>query len=114
MTTYLITGVGGFVGTNLLDLLNNKKEQSDVIYGVSRSLNKELLDKHPTLNYKKCNLQNYNSVAEIINQIRPDYIFHLASDSSVAASWESPLKILNNNIDSHVNLCEAVRRSGLS
>jgi GDP-4-dehydro-6-deoxy-D-mannose reductase len=43
---------------------------------------------------------------------RPDYIFHLAAQSFVPTSFADPWHTLENNIQSELNLLEAVRGSG--
>jgi len=57
---------------------------------------------------------DHTSVFNILKNIKPDCVFHLAAESSVASSWKSPINILNNNILSQVNIFEAVRELELS
>lgn len=41
---------------------------------------------------------------------QPDYIFHLAAQSSVAYSWKNPTLTIDVNIKGCVNLLDAVRQ----
>jgi GDP-4-dehydro-6-deoxy-D-mannose reductase len=47
-----------------------------------------------------------------VEEIKPDYVFHLAAQSFVPSSFADPWDTLENNIQSELNLLEAVRRSG--
>ena len=46
---------------------------------------------------------------QLIKEIKPDYIFHLAAQSFVPTSWKAPQETLQTNIISTVNILEAVR-----
>lgn len=107
----LITGITGFVGSHLLDyLLENKKEDCE-IYGIIRE--NESLERiiHNLSNTQlfTCDLINAYKVAEIIKTIEPDYIYHLAGESSVKTSWDSIVSVVNNNILAGLNILEALR-----
>lgn len=54
------------------------------------------------------NLLDGPRVREVVDQVRPDWIFHLAAQASVATAWTNPLDTLINNIAGQVNLTEAV------
>jgi GDP-4-dehydro-6-deoxy-D-mannose reductase len=47
----------------------------------------------------------------LVEQTKPDYVFHLAAQSFVPASFADPWDTLENNIRSELNLLEAVRQS---
>ena len=47
-----------------------------------------------------------------MQEVQPDYVFHLASFSSVAQSWKSPLTSFLNNTNAFLNIVEAVRLQG--
>ena len=49
---------------------------------------------------------------QIIREARPDYIVHLASQSSVAYSWENPTESFLNNTNIFLNIADSVRRQG--
>ncbi len=51
-----------------------------------------------------------DAVSKLIHDINPDYIFHLAAQSSVAASWENPGLTADVNIKGSIHVLEAVRR----
>jgi len=108
----LITGLTGFVGSHLAEycLTQNNVE----IYGTmfSHHLGDELKrvehikDKIELL---ECNLTNRVATARVLEKSKPDKIFHLAAQSFVPVSWESPEDTLFNNIISELNIFEIVR-----
>jgi len=112
MSTFLITGVNGFCGRHLATLL--EESNIGIVYGLSRKIPQYLTVEHPGIICKSCDLMDYNSVMETMKDIKPDYIFHLAADSSVASSWKNPTKMITNNIVSQINLFESVHELGLS
>lgn len=111
MVKYLITGANGFCGRHLADVLSGG---NNLVYGISRSIPDDLVLHHPDITYEQCNLIDHASVFNLLKKIKPDCIFHLAAESSVASSWKSPINILNNNVLSQINIFEAVRELELS
>lgn len=61
----------------------------------------------------ECELRDPFSVRTLIETQKPDLIFHLAAQSFVPTSWNSPNDTIQNNIDGQLNLFEAVLRTGL-
>ena len=50
---------------------------------------------------------------QVINQVRPDRVFHLAAQSFVPISYESPGDTFMVNVIGSVNLLDAVRNTGI-
>ena len=48
----------------------------------------------------------------LLNEVKPDRIFHLAAISSVALSWSNPRLTVDVNIIGALNLLEAMRKAG--
>ena len=100
----LIIGGAGFVGGYLIDYLT-KNLKWDV------SVTKLATE---TIDEKNCNVYNLDilnlsKMKELIQEINPDYIFHLAAQSSVSVSWQKPNLTVDVNINGCINLLEAVR-----
>ncbi len=106
----LITGVTGFVGSYLLDLLVSEKAKYE-LYGIirERSSLEKIGHNVNSLRLINCDLVNFGSVFNIIREIKPDYIYHLAGESSVKLSWKGPFSLVNNNIVATLNILEALR-----
>lgn len=54
-------------------------------------------------------LRDLNSLVQVLGVIKPDWIFHLAAQSYVSASFLSPADTLHTNIIGTTNLLDAVR-----
>jgi GDP-4-dehydro-6-deoxy-D-mannose reductase len=94
---YLITGSEGFVGSYLITEIKRRDPAASIV-GVDRvgDLSLDLLD--------------LEAFAAVIERERPDYLIHLASLSSVGASWQSPVASFTNNTNIFLNVLEGVRR----
>src|SRR3989344_697663 len=105
MEKVLITGITGFVGSHLTELLLSRKDYE--VYGSIRD------NRSPTVNIdhimdkirlESCDLTDASSIDRVVREVRPDYIFHLAAQSYVPDSWKNPNQTLTNNITSTTNL----------
>lgn len=107
----LITGVTGFVGSHLVDFLQQNHPEGE-IHAIKRWRSKEDNIRHITqgVNYHECDIKDAHNVYGIINSIRPDRIFHLAAQSFVPTSWDSPTETFEINIIGQCNIFEAVRK----
>ena len=101
----LVTGASGFVGKHLIDFLSHQNGVE--VHGFCRhELNPGFLH--------LCDICDANKVRELIDDIRPDRVFHLAAQSSVPVSWKEPVQTLMTNIMGELHLFEAVRVGRLS
>jgi len=104
----LITGITGFVGSHLADLLLT--EDVEVI-GLTRWRSPKenihhLVDK---VTIEHGDLLDLSSLHRILKKYRPDVIFHLAAQSYVPYSFDAPAATLDVNAIGTCNLLEAVR-----
>ena len=131
----LVTGITGFAGSHMAEFL---LQQPDVeIFGIYRRRSRlehieGLADKtymiepgvasietlrkafQPgKINIIDCDLMDAFSVHKLIGAVRPDRIFHLAAQSHVPTSWNSPYATLQDNIMGQLNLFEAIREAGI-
>lgn len=102
----LITGIDGFVGNYLANFLLEKNNE---VYGTT------ILDDYQKdkVIVKKMNLLDSENVNKIIEEIKPDKIFHLAGQSAVGVSWEIPTVTINVNVNGTINILEAIRKNKL-
>lgn len=106
----LITGIAGFVGSHLAELLLSKGYE---VYGLTRPRSKldhieGIINK---LHLEDADLLDSHSLYTTFLRIKPDYIFHLAAQSFVPTSWVSPSVTLEVNIVGSANIFEAVRQA---
>jgi GDP-4-dehydro-6-deoxy-D-mannose reductase len=108
----LITGIAGFVGSHLSELLLSRGYE---VYGLTRPRSKmdhlEVIKNQ--LHLEDADLLDSHSLYTTIARIKPDYIFHLAAQSFVPTSWVSPSVTLEVNIVGSSNLFEAVKQAGI-
>jgi GDP-4-dehydro-6-deoxy-D-mannose reductase len=106
----LITGVSGFVGSHLLDLLASKEAIYE-LYGIvrERSPLENIRHNLDSIKLINCDLINQSTVLNVVKEIEPDQIYHLAGESSVKLSWCGALSMVNNNIIATLNILEALR-----
>lgn len=109
----LITGIAGSGGSYLAEYLIQHQPGVE-IHGIARwhSTTKEnlsaILDK---IHLHEADLLDFGSVFSVMERVKPDAIFHLASHANVRASFDTPGAVLNNNIIGTSNLFEAIRLS---
>ena len=104
MKKALIIGAAGFVGGYLAGYL---KENRGMEVHVTKLPVEELRgvgDKVYNLNILK-----KEDVISLLFEVRPDYIFHLAAQSSVGIAWKNPTLTIDINIKGSVNVMDAVR-----
>ena len=110
MKKVIVTGGLGFIGSNLIKILNQKKFFIINIDKVSYASNKKNI---PTniQNYKfyKENINNKNFIIRILEKYRPSLVFNLAAETHVDKSIDGPKSFINSNILGVFNLLEAIR-----
>src|SRR3989449_3969730 len=107
----LITGITGFVGSHLTEWALSRG--ADVIGALRWRSNTEHIEHlRDRLELIQSDLRELSSVRDLIERARPDYIVHLAAQSFVAASWQTPAETLLTNAISQMNLFEAIRQLG--
>lgn len=116
MKTALICGVSGQDGAYLSKLLISK---GYIVYGGSRDIgsssfeNLKKLDILEKINLVSISVNDFRSVLQVIMKIKPDEIYNLAGQSSVALSFEQPVETMESISLGTLNLLEAIRFSQL-
>jgi GDP-4-dehydro-6-deoxy-D-mannose reductase len=107
----LITGITGFAGSHLAEYLLEKDFE---VFGSVRWRSKMENIEHikDRLKLIEMDVRDSYSVERALKESEPDFIFHLAAQSFVHASWHAPQETLTTNIVGTVNLLEAARRFG--
>jgi len=105
----LITGAGGFVGGYLCAYLLAHTDWE--LMGTVYPHPVETQPPEPRLRLEHADLRDPEGVRTFVDEVQPDYIFHLAAQSFVPTSFADPWDTLENNIRAELNLLEAVRRS---
>lgn len=105
----LITGITGFAGSHLADyILENHPDYE--VYGIVRwrSRMENILHIRDKIKLLEADLKDIVSLKKCLAEIEPDFIFHLAAQSYVPASWRLPKETFAINAVGQINLFEAV------
>ena len=109
----LITGADGFVGSYLAEeLINNGSNVHGLIQRGTGDLYSKNLTDHGienSLNLIEGDLTDITSLANALDISEPDYVFHLAAQSFVPASFQNPLGTQMINCIGTANLLDAIR-----
>lgn len=107
----LIFGIGGQDGSYLSEFL---LEKGYLVYGMERRIALEDQDdRHKRLKVPVVildgDINNYGDVFNVINEVKPDEIYHLAAQSDVALSFKDPFQTFQTNVMGTCNVLEAMR-----
>jgi len=111
----IITGNTGFKGSWLTCWL---LELGADLYGISKDIPTEpsmfkSLDLENKINHFYEDINNFESIKTIINNIKPDFIFHMAAQAIVTKSYINPLETINTNVLGTANILEVLRTLNL-
>jgi GDP-4-dehydro-6-deoxy-D-mannose reductase len=110
---YLITGITGFAGPHLANVLLSENHE---VYGLLRNSNgmeTDILDIVDAENFAKIkfvysDLNNWRSLDKIFKEHKFDGVFHLAAQSHPPTSFVDPIGTFNTNVMGSVNLIQAI------
>jgi GDPmannose 4,6-dehydratase len=113
--TALILGVSGQDGAYLARSLLDK---GYAVFGGSRDAqmqsfaNLSRLGIRERVTVASVSLNDFRSVIQTLDRIRPDEVYNLAGQTSVALSFEQPVETLESVAHGTLNLLEAIRFNG--
>jgi len=102
----LITGVTGFAGSHLASHLAAETQYR--LYGVSRNLRRMLPRLQPRITCFQGDLQDAAFVAEVLQTVQPDVVYHLAGQPFVPAAWSQPWETIKLNVLPQLNLLQVI------
>jgi dTDP-glucose 4,6-dehydratase len=107
--TILVTGGCGFIGTNLIDYLLNKKfkvvnlDKLSNTSNVKHRLNKKVI-------FIKNDLSNEKKLFSILKKFKPDGVIHLAAETHVDRSIDDSGDFIKSNIIGTYNLLKSSQK----
>ncbi|RME62404.1 MAG: SDR family oxidoreductase [Caldilineae bacterium] len=104
----LVTGIAGFAGSMLAQYLAPMAEVE--IHGVIHRHDWRIRSLRERLHLHRGDLRNASWVDDLVRQVQPERLLHLAAWSDVGGSWSQPWTAYELNIHCQLNLLEAVRR----
>lgn len=119
MKKVLITGIAGFIGSNLAKKL---KEKGHEVFGIdnlndyySVELKKDRLSKFLNNEFKnyEINLEDYEAVKEVFEIEKPEVVINLAAQAGVRYSLENPFMYIQSNVNGFMSILEACRHNNV-
>ena len=114
MANYLITGITGFAGPHLANLLHKEGHK---VYGLIRRTNgmeSDIRDIVPDEVYQDItflygDLVNYRSMRKVFEENQFDGVFHLAAQSHPPTSFRDPIGTMDTNVMGSANLIQVIQ-----
>jgi CDP-glucose 4,6-dehydratase len=107
----LVTGNTGFKGSWLTVWL---LQMGAKVYGISKDVPTspslfESLKLRERITYFEEDVRDTEAMRRRIDEVQPDFIFHLAAQPIVSYSYENPLETISTNVVGTANVLEALR-----
>lgn len=107
----LITGISGFKGTWLACRLHQLGAK---VFGFSLKDVPEpsmfrIVNAFSFAKYQTAEIRDYNSIKKMVNEIKPDFIFHTAAQALTKKAFQNPMDTFQINIMGTVHILESLR-----
>jgi dTDP-glucose 4,6-dehydratase len=109
MKKIIITGGLGFIGSNLINILQKKYFIINVDKVTYASNFKNIDPNIKNYKFYKQDINNKNFIKKILEKYNPSIIFNLAAETHVDRSIDGPKKFVDSNILGVFNLLEIIR-----
>jgi len=114
MTTALITGVAGFIGSNLAAALLDRgytvRGIDNLVTG--RKQNIDSLSDQSEFSFTEADIRDADAVAEVVNGV--DYVFHQAAVPSVPRSVDDPVTSTDANCTGTATVLDEARKANVN
>ena len=104
----IVTGGAGFIGSALIRYLIKNTDCAvlnlDKLTYAGNPDNLKEVENSPRYSFIQCDICDSSKVAEIFRDFAPDSIMHLAAESHVDRSIDSPLEFVRTNVMGTANL----------
>lgn len=110
---FLITGITGFAGPNMANLLIREGHE---VYGLVRHSNgreTDILDIVPVnyfekIKFVRSDLTNFRTLNQVFKENKFDGVFHLAAQSHPPTSFKDPIGTMHENVIGSANLIQCI------
>ena len=111
MSSFLVTGGAGFVGSHLVEALLNRREQVRVLDNFSTGKSENLAPYADQIEVAEGDLRSQHTVREAVKGI--DYVLHQGALPSVPRSIKDPITTNDVNVGGTLNVLDAAREAGV-
>ena len=110
----LVTGGAGFIGSHVVDALQARGDHVTILDDLStgRRANLEGALGHGA-QLREIDLREARAVRDLVGEVQPEVIFHLAAQIDVRRSVADPAFDARVNVEGTVNVLEAARAEGV-
>ena len=105
----VITGGAGFIGSHIVDALQEEGHNITVIDNLSSGKRENI----PNTRLLEIDILSYDEINKALKEIKPDIIYHLAAQINVRTSVEKPLFDAETNILATINILEQAKDIGV-
>ncbi|MDG2044513.1 MAG: GDP-mannose 4,6-dehydratase, partial [Maricaulis sp.] len=117
--TILVTGAAGFIGSHACEWLLERGEEivgidnlNDYYDPALKLARLERLEARDGFRFEKLDLADNEAFLQLVSEVRPDRILHLAAQAGVRYSLENPFAYARSNLTGHLSVLEAARLLG--
>jgi UDP-glucose 4-epimerase len=107
MPRAVVTGGAGFIGSHLVDAILARGTEVTVIDDLSSGAANRIAE---NADFRRIDIVDQAALDAVIDDARPEAIFHLAAQSSVTVSVANPARDCAVNVQGTLNVVEAARR----
>ena len=109
MSTYLVTGGAGFIGSNIAEELVRRGEETIVLDDLSTGNERNMESFRSKITFIHGDIRDARTVRTAVDGV--DYVLHQAALASVPRSIEDPLLVNDVNVGGTLVVLEEARRA---
>jgi GDP-4-dehydro-6-deoxy-D-mannose reductase len=104
----LVTGASGFIGRSLVRLAVDQGHEVVGTYLATAELSARNLPR-TGVQWVRLDMQDGPSIARLVEEVRPEAVFHLAAQAYALRAWQDPVDTFETNVIGTIRLYEALR-----
>ncbi|MFQ5510299.1 MAG: SDR family oxidoreductase [Candidatus Krumholzibacteriia bacterium] len=108
MSTYLVTGGAGFIGSHIAETLVGEGHEVRVLDNLSTGKRENMASFEPRINWVEGDLRDVDTVERAVDGV--EYVVHQAALASVPRSIKDPVSSSQVNVQGTLNLLEAAKK----
>ena len=110
----LVTGGGGFIGSNLVDALVERGDEVTIVDDLSTGKHHNLdVALGADANLVELDIRDAPALAEQFERVAPEVVFHMAAQIDVRRSVADPALDSRVNVEGTINVLNAARAAGV-